>query len=999
MPYEAPSFPLPDDAQGLEAASGMKRNLILQWNRDLPLGAQEQSCQHEAQQPGVASVRHLHALGMCIVTLADGPGALSDQASMNAYAFRSDVKAVEMDDVMYINRMPNDARFADKWDHYQGNDKDMDSTDGWDITTGATDNDVVIAVIDTGVDYNHEDLRNRMWTNPGEIPNNGIDDDNNGLVDDIYGADFANNDGNPMDDQGHGTHCAGIVAAEGNNGVGVAGVAWQGVKIMALKFLTATGSGRTSDGLACLNYALDKGAKISSNSYGGGGRSAAMEEALSRAKELGHLFIAAAGNESNNNDNRPSYPCAYGHDNVMCVASTDRYDDMSSFSNYGITTVDVGAPGSAIMSCRHGGGYVAYSGTSMACPNVAGLAGLLSTYRPDLDWAALKQVMMSTVDPISALQGKVAAQGRINVHRALLSVQGGAPPAPTPTPAPIPLPTPAPTPLPTPRPTPTPIPAPPEPEHAPVPRDVHFVDDDSRPGFVGGRVTFRGPQTEPTALQAYDLLWDDGTPLLTVPARGPTETPQCSAGNACSKVSLRPGDFGSWILERRDHGDNEVAEFTFTGPGTFTVEWVDLERDWDFVYIGDRALTGKISPEDLAPFTIPGGPLTVKWKSDEYISKDGFALRFTPEEGYCGAVPHGTAVPTATGTMMGGVKLAARMGNSQADTGLWAHTLDWGRSGTDNTSFSSPRSVAHPRNVDFVDTDEAPGAIGGEITFTGAADPTGITGYRVMWNDGTLIADVPRNSSSEGITHLLDHAMPLAAAPICREGNACNLVALTQRGANGWTLTRGAYGNQESAVFVFKGPGRITVPFLDLEENWDFLYIGDQALTGAKQNVGPIDVPAGQLLVRWESDYSVTAGGFVIHFTSPSDDDDDDDDDTPAPTTFRVPIPAGTPLQSAAIKVASLYGPDFTPASGIWRSVHDHTARLLTTASWSAWWPSEMQQHPGFEQKESAIAVFGLVLGVSFGVAIFFAYAYVLGRLQKPQPLLKMEAEAIELCP
>ncbi|MCA8925995.1 MAG: S8 family serine peptidase, partial [Planctomycetes bacterium] len=235
----------------------------------------------------------------------------------------------------------------------------------WELETGSAQ--VVVAVIDTGVDYTHPDLSANMWTNPGEVPGNGVDDDRNGVVDDFYGYDFANGDPDPRDDNVHGTHCAGTVGAVGDNGVGVAGVCWS-VRIMALKFLGSDGSGNTSDAIACIHYAIANGADVMSNSWGGGESSRALEEAITAARAAGIVFVAAAGNSG---DTRVHYPGAYPA--ALTVSATDRADALATFSSYG-PAVDLAAPGVGIVSCALEHGYASLSGTSMATPHVAGLA-------------------------------------------------------------------------------------------------------------------------------------------------------------------------------------------------------------------------------------------------------------------------------------------------------------------------------------------------------------------------------------------------------------------------------------------------------------------------------------------------------------------------------------------------------------------------------------------------------------------------------------------------
>ncbi|GAH55928.1 unnamed protein product, partial [marine sediment metagenome] len=221
-------------------------------------------------------------------------------------------------------------------------DCDIDAPEAWEYFTGSPD--MVIAVIDTGIDYNHQDIAANMWHNSGEIPGNGIDDDGNGYVDDYYGYDFYNNDGNPYDDHSHGTHCAGTIGGVGDNGIGVAGVNWQ-VKIMAVKFLSAYGSGSYSAAVSSILYATKMGAKISSNSWGGSGYSQALKDAVEYANSKGCLFAAAAGNSAANSDVYPLYPAAFSCSNIISVAATDHSDNRAWFSNYGTISVDLGAPG------------------------------------------------------------------------------------------------------------------------------------------------------------------------------------------------------------------------------------------------------------------------------------------------------------------------------------------------------------------------------------------------------------------------------------------------------------------------------------------------------------------------------------------------------------------------------------------------------------------------------------------------------------------------------
>ncbi len=294
------------------------------------------------------------------------------------------VEAVEPNYIIRASRVPNDPYYASSlWGMQR-----INAPQAWEVTTGSPS--IIVADIDTGVDRNHPDLRDAMWVNTKEIPNNSLDDDNNGYIDDYYGWDWINNDNNPMDDHGHGTHTAGTIAARGDNGEGVAGVSWQS-KIMALKFLGADGSGSLSDAIQALHYAADNGARIANNSWGCVCNSLFLEDALTYAYNKGVVIVAAAGN--NNQDASTFYPAA--STKAIAVGALDEDGNRASFSNWG-TKIDVMAPGTNILSTRASNGimcplsqsvspYYCYaSGTSMAAPHVAGLAALLLSSYPSL---------------------------------------------------------------------------------------------------------------------------------------------------------------------------------------------------------------------------------------------------------------------------------------------------------------------------------------------------------------------------------------------------------------------------------------------------------------------------------------------------------------------------------------------------------------------------------------------------------------------------------------
>ena len=261
-----------------------------------------------------------------------------------------------------------------------------------------------------------------MWVNEAEQNGKaGVDDDNNGVVDDIYGYNAITGTGNAKDDQGHGSHCAGTIGARANNGIGVAGVNWN-VRMMAVKFLDAGGSGSLADAIKAIDYATKMGAHVMSNSWGGGGFSQTLMDAIKRSNEAGAIFIAAAGNEYNNNDNSPTYPSTYQVENVMSVAAIDNRGAKADFSNYGKKTVHLGAPGVNVMSTT-GGSYKSFSGTSMATPHVAGVAALLWANEPNLTAAQVKERLIATVRPLASMKGKTRTGGMVDAYGALTNTQ------------------------------------------------------------------------------------------------------------------------------------------------------------------------------------------------------------------------------------------------------------------------------------------------------------------------------------------------------------------------------------------------------------------------------------------------------------------------------------------------------------------------------------------------------------------------------------------------
>ena len=340
------------------------------------------------------------------------------------------VEFVEPDFIAHIGANPNDPGFANLWGMNNTGQTvnsdpgaagaDIDANLAWDVTTGSSA--FVVGMADSGIRSTHEDLAANRWTNPGEIAGNNIDDDGNGRIDDTWGWDFYNNDKDPTDDNGHGTHTAGTVGAVGNNGKGVAGVCWN-VRLAGLKIGSRSGSISLTAAISALDYCIGKGIRLSNHSWGGGSSSSSFSAAVDRARAAGHLLVCAAGNSGANSETAPQYPASYPQDNIIAVASTTNDDTLSSFSNYGATRVDLGAPGSNVYSTyirnNANNAYAYLSGTSMATPHVTGAAALVWDQNPSWTYAQVRGKILSTVRPISALSGKCVTGGVLNASAAV----------------------------------------------------------------------------------------------------------------------------------------------------------------------------------------------------------------------------------------------------------------------------------------------------------------------------------------------------------------------------------------------------------------------------------------------------------------------------------------------------------------------------------------------------------------------------------------------------
>lgn len=352
---------------------------------------------------------------------------------------------------------PNDPSFASQWalGGTGTSGPGLHAADAWGITTGSRQ--VVVAVVDSGIDFNHPDLAANIWTNPLEIAGNGKDDDGNGYADDVHGWDFVDFDNTPQDGFYHGTFASGVIGAVGNNGVGVSGVCWQ-VSILPVRVMDNGGGGSTAIAAAGINYVTQLKrsgipiAAVNISWVGGANFPSALDTAIRAAGAAGITVVVAAGNDGSNVDVTPRYPASLTADNIITVAATDGADNLAGFSSYGTTSIDVGAPGVGIMSTSLGGGYGSISGTSFAAPQVTGTVALLAAAKPTATVAEIRSAILGSVDKVPGLEGKVATGGRVNAFAALQRLMSGAAqtPAPTPSPAPAPAPAPAPTPTPAP---------------------------------------------------------------------------------------------------------------------------------------------------------------------------------------------------------------------------------------------------------------------------------------------------------------------------------------------------------------------------------------------------------------------------------------------------------------------------------------------------------------------------------------------------------------------
>ena len=526
--------------------------------------------------------KEIRRIGVQVLSVPVGAA----EAKIADYKADPRVEYAELDYLAQPVFDPNDPYYGDG---SQWGPQKMSAPQAWDLSKG--DAGVVVAILDWGVDLQHPDLATEMWTNPGEVPGNGVDDDGNGYVDDVYGWDFANDDHDPQDDYGHGTHCAGIAAAATDNGVGVAGVGYNS-RVMALKVGDgATGTAAYSDIAYGIMYAAENGAKVISLSLGGYAFSGFLEAVVNYAWDLGSVLVGAVGN---NNVSNLFYPAAYN--NVIGVSATDQNDAKASWSNHGVQ-VSVAAPGASIYSTYWNGSstYAYMSGTSMAAPHVAGLAALLFSQDGSRSNATVRSLIEGTADDLgSAGWDPYFGHGRVNAYGALTG--GAAPPPPTPTTEP---------------PTPTPVP----PTSTPVPPT---------------------PTSEPTAVPATSTPEPTAVPATSTPEPTATPTPE-PEGSYEQRVNAGGGGYAaaqaaySWVSgvyeAPTDPGVDWVsgADETPVDPAadwvSGTAEDADSAEQDSANWVHPETETEEVRPGvAVVPITVPtpyAAPQTAGWDPDQ----------------------------------------------------------------------------------------------------------------------------------------------------------------------------------------------------------------------------------------------------------------------------------------------------------------------------------------------------------------------------------------------
>jgi subtilisin family serine protease len=786
--------------------------------------------------------------------------------------------------IAFLNT-PNDPRFDELWGmHNTGQtggtaDADIDAVEAWDYSIGSYD--VVVAVLDTGVDYTHPELADNMWLNADETPDNGIDDDNNGYVDDVRGWDFEHESNDPMDDYGHGTHCAGTIGAAGNNGLGVAGVNWR-VTIMPLRIIGDQElDAYCLDAAESIHYAVDNGAHVMSCSWWTVEHyNQTLEEAVEYAEQQEVFLVAAAGNDARDDDS-PDYnhwPSEWPYENIIAVAATNHDDNRASFSNWGPTTVDVGAPGEDILSCTWPGhGYELMSGTSMATPHVAGTVALIMSIRPDLSMADVKQFLFNTVDPIPDLEGLTVTGGRINAHRVMQAVSG------------VPLP--------------------------PV-----ALAGGNQTVMTGSDVVLDGsksfdPNQDPITFDWQFYPPDHSAAVLDDPA---AEQPQFYA-DVCGlyQATLQVADDGgmesetdrarvhvmNWneqspVIETPHPYDNDMDEsWTITVPGAVVMgvhfASFNTESGYDFVRLYDiDDAEVAVYDGDLGEFnsvTVEGDTIRVRFTSDGVVTRDGFVIdgvwwcdagECPPGQGDCNDDPadgcetdtssdidncgwcgHACVFPNASAQCVDSrcQLVDCLAGYSDCDGEV--------ANGCESDPLTDPDNCGGCGNSCGPYPNATPGCQAGDCAI--AACDAGWADCNGVLDDGceTSVVSDPNNCGGCGVQCILDHA----THAYC-ENAACHVGDCTVSPES--IETEHPYGNNQDLSWQIQHPGAsaITVHFamFNTERNYDYVQLRDGADELVVQYWGDLGafssdpVPGDTVNVVFHSDGSVTRDGFII---------------------------------------------------------------------------------------------------------------------------------------
>jgi subtilisin family serine protease len=390
------------------SADAVPSQLVVGFHGDVSSSAQ----QRVIEQAGGRLVRRLSHIDGTVVRVRSKGLALS--ALRRRLSGHKGVRYAEPDYYLNKSAVPDDPLYAQQYSEAPSGPGAVGAPVAWTARTSCAK----VAVLDTGAQYDHPDLKGNIWHNPHEVAGNDKDDDHNGYVDDYYGVNLVKGRDSGVDDDGHGTHVSGIIAGRGDNATGISGLCWTG-SVVPVKFMNSRGKGSSSDAATGIDYAVKMGAKIVNGSFGASSKSTPLADEVNYAQKKGVLLVFAAGNSGTSNDTAPEYPAALTNTNIISVAAVTTTGALASFSNYGAKSVDLGAPGDSIISTYLGSGYKVLSGTSMASPIVAAAAAMLRSRDSHLSYSQIRSAILSSTQPDAALTGKVAHPGVLDIGVAL----------------------------------------------------------------------------------------------------------------------------------------------------------------------------------------------------------------------------------------------------------------------------------------------------------------------------------------------------------------------------------------------------------------------------------------------------------------------------------------------------------------------------------------------------------------------------------------------------